>query len=883
MDDPVESDAGRAAPGETPTRTGGGTTGPALGRSGATANETSAPGADGVGFRLRIGGTDRPRLGTLGADPARPVTDELPAIVAEAAGARDATVGPDDWEGLPDSVRQDEAREYRTDLDVQRFIADLANQIAASDGSPSPVTEAPVVPIAARAATPAPAAPTGKRSGGRSGKHSAAAATTTTAAAPATTAAEATTAPRAASGSSVAAPAASSVALATAAPAVDDPAPEVGDPTPPSDAALDTDAAPVAEADAAGVETAAAPAASPVAVPSIVEATPAAVVTGQQPVVAAGVPAVVAAPTPAPVALVLPAAQLLPRIEPTPGAPRPTKPVDFRSLLGDAGMPLSVAAKRKQQRHPFRALFKILLVLGLLGGGAYAVKRYYLDSRWAADVEGIAEDVAERRGLEWDDAVPVVVLERNDYALRLASTMLGVDIAQAATLGGEWRAMGLSEGSLDLVAVGSGALADRPAFYDPADGTVYQVAGLSDEVREIALSRALASALLDQQFHWSTALTTASPSVRLGILALFDGDAMAVQASTVAAVLADQALAADATEELSALRLETAPLAEGAPPYAVAITGLAGIVTEPQFAGDLALNPVGRNAVLDLAVTSDAAVIDGARGRSAELDLPAQATTTVAAGAASGGSEAPAATPAAGIIGAASGAAAQTEQAIQETMGAAAEAVATTVAPSTTLVLDDAATVTTVPTAAASATTRGLVYWYYVLAGRIDPGRAWSAALQWQGDLTSVDVSAEGLCVSSIVTTADPAGRDVLLSALQEWAAGAPVDARTSVAAASDTEITVHSCDPGPSADTFTNTEVPLFGSADEEQIAAAGLLAEGLPRSEAARACVFRAVRSIGLPALLESKTLDRSITQRTLDPTAPQVDQLIATCGNE
>jgi len=116
-----------------------------------------------------------------------------------------------------------------------------------------------------------------------------------------------------------------------------------------------------------------------------------------------------------------------------------------------------------------------------------------------------------------------------------------------------------------------------------------------------------------------------------------------------------------------------------------------------------------------------------------------------------------------------------------------------------------------------------------------------------------------------------------------DWAAGAPAEARTTVAAAGDTEITVHSCDPGPGADTYVNGDVPLFGNADEEQIVAFGLLDAGLPRSEAARACVFRAVREIGLPALLESKTLDRSLTQRTLDPTAPEVNALIARCGNE
>ena len=166
-------------------------------------------------------------------------------------------------------------------------------------------------------------------------------------------------------------------------------------------------------------------------------------------------------------------------------------------------------------------------MLGLIGGAAYIGKTYFLDKRWPDDVRPIAEDVAEQRGLEWERAVPVEALPAGQYALRLAESMLGVTAADTAALSVEWRAMGLAEGSIDLAAIGSAALAEQPAFYDPASETVYIIEGLSTDLREIVLTRALGNALLDQHFDWGTTIATASgESVRLGVRALFDGDAL---------------------------------------------------------------------------------------------------------------------------------------------------------------------------------------------------------------------------------------------------------------------------------------------------------------------------------------------------------------------
>ena len=74
-----------------------------------------------------------------------------------------------------------------------------------------------------------------------------------------------------------------------------------------------------------------------------------------------------------------------------------------------------------------------------------------------------------------------------------------------------------------------------PAFYDPTTKTIYvsNDATAYEHLYRFALRRALATALLDQHFDWSTRLTTATPAAALGLRATIDGDALNV-ANTLA-------------------------------------------------------------------------------------------------------------------------------------------------------------------------------------------------------------------------------------------------------------------------------------------------------------------------------------------------------------
>lgn len=538
------------------------------------------------------------------------------------------------------------------------------------------------------------------------------------------------------------------------------------------------------------------------------------------------------------------------------------RPVDFHSLLKQSGMDAPTVKLRKK-RHPFRVLFKLVLVLAIFAGGAYAAKKYYFDVRWAKDVSGLADDVATRRELAWNDAVKVVELPRNEYALRLASSMLGVQPAETVAIGAEWRAMGLTSHGVDLVAIGSAAMADQPAFYDPTDRQIYQLEGISPTLREVALSRALTNALLDQHHRWSTAVrgdvgAPVSASVALGVRALFDGDALAVRAATTDAVLADPSVAAAVSEELRMLRVDQAPAAQGASPYAVALTGSAGVAGRALFTSETTPTADNRDRAEEIAVESDAAVFDGARGRAAVADLPppnAAVGTTIAS---------------------------TTASTVVSTIAAVASVPAST-GPAQVTPTAPAPPTTLVTSAPAGSSARGMVYWYYVLAGRIDPAAAWDAAVRWQGDGTVLARTGNQQCVDATVVTKDAADQQVLLAALTQWADAGPAAAEAAVSAMNDTAISVHSCDPGTNAETYTNNTIPLFGNAPTELLVASGLLAAGLPRTEGARACVVTTVRANGAPPMLQSSTVDSSLTAATLDLTSTQVRDLIATCASQ
>jgi hypothetical protein len=260
--------------------------------------------------------------------------------------------------------------------------------------------------------------------------------------------------------------------------------------------------------------------------------------------------------------------------------------------------------RRKPKRHLFRTFMTLVLLFGLLAGGAFAAKKYLLhEQTWSVEIKPLADDVATVRGLQFKVAVEVTELPVGAYARRLAESTLGTGIDRAPA----WRALGLLNGELDLDAVGRQALNDSPAFYDPTTKTVVVTDDLKayEHLYRFALHRALATALLDQQFDWSSRLATASPAAALGIRATIDGDALAI-ANSLAATNAPEKLA---PELLSFVQGHGNTLVPS--PYAAAITGRAGVVMRPtitSMASDRA-----SLATLEQATPSNDAMLDAAR------------------------------------------------------------------------------------------------------------------------------------------------------------------------------------------------------------------------------------------------------------------------------
>ncbi len=430
-------------------------------------------------------------------------------------------------------------------------------------------------------------------------------------------------------------------------------------------------------------------------------------------------------------------------------------------------------ANRKPKRHLFRSFVTLVLLFGLLAGGAFAAKKYLLQQpEWSADVKPLADEVAAARALQFKAAVEVSELPVGDYARRLAGSTADVQAGHAPA----WRSLGLLNGEFDLESIGRQAMNDSPAFYDPASKTIYLPDDLAtyEHLYRFAMHRALTAALLDQQFGWSTRVAAATPAAALGLRAVIDGDALAI-----ANVLSTN----DAPDQLVPELLSFAqghgitPLLS---PYAATIVGRAGVVMQ-QTTASMINDPAALNALEQVTPLNDAA-----------FDL------------------------------------AHVEAARPTPAG-----------------------------------TQGMMFWYYVLASRIDDGQAWAAAVRWTGDSVATSTGSASQCVDAKVAAADPDGAAVLLAAFQSWAATAPAESTTTVVPIEGNQVAIRACDPGAVLTAQLPTKTPAaFGGAGVE------------------RALVQAAVSAAG-QATVDSACLVNAARQRALGLISPSDDAPVVAFG--
>jgi len=415
------------------------------------------------------------------------------------------------------------------------------------------------------------------------------------------------------------------------------------------------------------------------------------------------------------------------------------------------------AQRRKKKRHLFRTFMTMVMLCGVLAGGAFAAKKYLLHPvTWSAELKPLAEGVATQRGLEFKLSVPVTEVSVTDYAQRLASSTIDTTADRAPT----WRALGLLNGEFDLDAIGRQALNDSPSFYDPASKTIFVSNDLKafEHLYRFSLRRSLTTALLDQQYDWSGRLSRTSPAAALGLRATIDGDALAVANALALGDAPDQL----APEYLSFVQGHGETIS--ASPYAAIITGRPGAVLRPTIAS-MANDPVAL-AALEQATPSSDAVLDVAR---------------------------------------------------------------------------------VAPTTVATPTAQGMMFWYYVLASRIDDGQAWSAAARWTSDSLTLSTATPSTCVNATFGAADADGAAAALVAFQTWASVAPVESTTTVTPMDGNQISIQACDPGAVLTAALPTKVPVaFGGAAVER-ALVQSAASATPGTRVDAACLVNAARARG------------------------------------
>ena len=384
----------------------------------------------------------------------------------------------------------------------------------------------------------------------------------------------------------------------------------------------------------------------------------------------------------------------------------------------------ATAPRRRSRKGGVRRAISVALTLAIVGGGLYAAKFYLLDPKWDSAVKPLADDVEATRRLEFDHAVEVTELSADAYATRIASYALDIHDGNEEKVGSEMRALGLLTGALDLRAIGLAALPETPAYYDINSEEIYVVSGLPVQTYRFAMYRALATALLDQEYGWGGHIDGAPASVVRGTRALYEADALATAASMLTD--SDRALVIEQRAALyTTLAVPTTPSQ-----FATTVAGRLGVSLRAFVE---AFPPAERSRML-----RDATITDGQA-----LDL-------------------------------------------RRLVRGAADTSA-----------DPADVLRHEPSSASGS--QGVLFWYHVLASRLDVATAWNNALAIQFDDVTVTPGGTGYCVAATLTVT-AAALDGVSGTFGTWASLAPVESATTVIPSLDGgigHIALSACDLG--------------------------------------------------------------------------------------
>lgn len=363
--------------------------------------------------------------------------------------------------------------------------------------------------------------------------------------------------------------------------------------------------------------------------------------------------------------------------------------------------------------------------------------------RWDPRVIDIAAFVEDERGLDFDHPVFVDFLTPEEYSQLIVgddSAVTDDDRERFADLAGLYRALGIAEGELDLLA-GQRTASDAGtlAFYSIDDERI-RVRGteITPSV-EVTIAHELTHALQAQNFDLDP-LVEGPEGGRVAFRALVEGDAIRVEDAYIAEALTDEERAAYSASTDSDRAAAEEALTD-VPPAILAFFDAPYALGQPFVR---LLDAVDGNAAVDDALRDPPASEEGL------LDPVAYLTDTIGPSGDDG--------------------------------------------PLTLDVPDDADVV--------ESGAFGVVSWFLVLAERIDPFDALQAADGWAADGFVAVVDEGVVCVTARFEGDRPEDVAEMRAALNDWAATMPPD--VAQVRPGDDHVEFRSCDPGPDVATGT-------------------------------------------------------------------------------
>ena len=136
---------------------------------------------------------------------------------------------------------------------------------------------------------------------------------------------------------------------------------------------------------------------------------------------------------------------------------------------------------------------------GLVAAGIVLGRPYLFPEGWDAAAEPYAGAVEAVTGAEYPERFLLVAEPTAGYTDRMSNTLTGDWTAEAP----QWRALGLVSGEANAENVTLLLEGWHHAVHDRSDGQVYHDAALDGPQLDAEITRAFASALLDQQYAWS--------------------------------------------------------------------------------------------------------------------------------------------------------------------------------------------------------------------------------------------------------------------------------------------------------------------------------------------------------------------------------------------